>query len=124
MAELRYDTGIKTGSYSVSGRDVARAQRRTSIGTNAADSARATDHDQHMTKPIPRPRQPLFSLSPEDAARERQVQATVSGGALGGGVLLAGFGLAPALVGAALGGLLGYLFERGIDRKRTNQISS
>lgn len=70
-----------------------------------------------------RPRQPVFSLSPEAAARERQIQATVSGGALGGGVLLAGFGLIPAIVGATLGGLLGYLFERSIDRKRVNQVS-
>ncbi len=63
----------------------------------------------------------MLSLSPEDAARERQIQATVSGGALGGGVLLAGFGLIPALAGAALGGLLGYLFERSTDRKRASQ---
>ena len=70
-----------------------------------------------------RPKRPVFSLSPEDAARERQIQATMSGGALGGGVLLAGFGLVPALVGAAVGGLLGYLFERSVDRKRANQVS-
>jgi hypothetical protein len=36
-------------------------------------------------------------------------------------VLLAGFGLIPALVGAALGGLLGYLFERSTDRKRATE---
>jgi len=36
----------------------------------------------------------------------------MTGGALGGGALLAGFGLVPALAGAALGAALGYLFER------------
>lgn len=66
-------------------------------------------------------RKPRLSLSREGAARERQVQSTISVGALGGGVLLAGFGLIPALGGAAVGGLLAYAFERSVDRKRSSQ---
>jgi hypothetical protein len=57
-------------------------------------------------------------LGPEAEARSRQIQQTVSGGALGGGMLLAGFGLLPALIGASAGALLGYLFERQVDAKQ------
>jgi hypothetical protein len=48
--------------------------------------------------------------------RGRQIQDTMTGGALGGGMLLAGFGVVPALVGAAVGATLGYLFERRVGR--------
>lgn len=65
-----------------------------------------------MSKP---PRRPLWSLTPESEARERRVQATMTSGALGGGALLAGFGLLPGLAGAALGAFLGYLFGRDAD---------
>jgi len=48
--------------------------------------------------------------------RGRQIQETMTGGALGGGMLLAGFGVLPALLGAAVGATLGYLFERHASR--------
>ncbi|MFN8636957.1 MAG: hypothetical protein U0893_24175 [Chloroflexota bacterium] len=53
--------------------------------------------------------------------RSRQMQRTMTGGALGGGALLAGFGVIPALVGAAAGATLGYLFERSVTTTRTNR---
>jgi hypothetical protein len=40
----------------------------------------------------------------------------MTGGALGGGMLLAGFGVVPALLGAAVGATLGYVFERRVGR--------
>lgn len=42
----------------------------------------------------------------------RQMQQTISFGALGGGILLAGFGLVPAFVGMLIGAGLGYWYER------------
>jgi hypothetical protein len=48
--------------------------------------------------------------------RGRQIQETMTSGALGGGMLLAGFGVVPALLGAAVGAMLGYLFERRVSQ--------
>ena len=48
----------------------------------------------------------------------------MSSGALGGGILLAGFGFVPALSGALFGGLAGYLFERWVDNKRSGVLRS
>lgn len=56
--------------------------------------------------------------SPEAELRSRQIQATVFNGALGGGMLLAGFGLIPALIGMTVGATLGYLLEKSVDAKR------
>jgi hypothetical protein len=44
----------------------------------------------------------------------------MTGGALGDGVLMAGFGLVPALAGAAIGAVLGYLFERSTQAHRAD----
>jgi hypothetical protein len=57
----------------------------------------------------------------EAELRSRRMQATMSSGALGGGVLLAGFGLVPGLIGMVIGGLLGYLSERSVDARRSNR---
>lgn len=54
-------------------------------------------------------------------SRGRQLQQTVSFGALDGGVLLAGFGLAPALVGMMIGAGLGYWYERHAMEKQPGQ---
>jgi len=60
---------------------------------------------------------------PEDIAeiiardRSRTMQAMISSGALGGGMLLAGFGVVPALVGAAAGASLAYWLERRAAKK-------
>jgi hypothetical protein len=50
--------------------------------------------------------------------RGRQIQRTMTGGALGGGALMAGFGLVPAFAGAVIGAALGYLFERSSEAVR------
>jgi hypothetical protein len=47
----------------------------------------------------------------------------MTGGAFGGGALLAGFGLVPALAGAAIGAVLGYLFERNAEATRTHHVA-
>ena len=54
-------------------------------------------------------------------SRGHQVRRTIAGGALGGGALLAGFGIVPALSGAIVGGLLGYLFERSVGENDANR---
>ena len=55
------------------------------------------------------------------AERRHRLRRTITGGALGGGVLLAGFGYVPAFVGAVIGGALGYLFERSVESNFTSQ---
>jgi len=55
------------------------------------------------------------------ADRRDQLRRTVTGAALGGGVLLAGFGLVPALAGTFVGGALGYLFERSVEANGTRR---
>lgn len=55
--------------------------------------------------------------------RRQQRQQTIYGGMLGGGMLLAGFGLIPGLAGMVLGGFAGYLFERHADREHAKQLS-
>jgi hypothetical protein len=70
------------------------------------------------------PRVPTWeerALRAEAKLRKRQIQATISSGALGGGMLLAGFGLIPGLIGMVIGGLLGYLSERSADAERANR---
>ena len=57
-----------------------------------------------------------------DGLRLRMRQ-TMVGGALGGGVMLAGFGLIPALVGAGAGAALGYLVERRARTERASRLT-
>ena len=54
-------------------------------------------------------------------SRGHQVRRTIAGGSLGGGALLAGFGIVPAIGGAIVGGLLGYLFERSVGEHDANR---
>lgn len=61
---------------------------------------------------------PSSSTAIKDVSLDRRVQQTISLGALGGGILLAGFGLAPALVGMTAGMLLAYWVERRIAASR------
>jgi hypothetical protein len=57
------------------------------------------------------------SRSESPIAPDRQMQAMIASGALGGGMLLAGFGLVPALLGAATGGGLAYWLEHRAAKK-------
>jgi hypothetical protein len=89
--------------------------RRSRVSDRASDGQR-----HHATTSRLKARRPLWTLTPDAAARERRVQGTITAGALGGGALLAGFGLVPALIGAGVGGALAYLFERSVDRNRAS----
>ena len=62
---------------------------------------------------------PMSSPHGSPSDRGRQLQRTMTAGALGGGALLAGFGFVPALAGAAIGAALGYLFERRAESVHT-----
>lgn len=55
--------------------------------------------------------------------RGRQIQRTMTGGALGGGALLAGFGLVPGIIGAVVGAALGYLYERSVADRLVNRAA-
>jgi hypothetical protein len=89
--------------------------RRFSRTTETRAGERGADHDATAWK--------HRALAAEAKARGRQVRATISSGALGGGMLLAGFGLIPGLIGMVLGGLLGYVFERSVDAERSNRTA-
>ena len=47
----------------------------------------------------------------------------MTGGALGGGALLAGFGLIPGIVGAVVGAALGYLYERSVADRQLDRAA-
>lgn len=78
---------------------------------DAEGSAVRTHSDEQRSPATPDSK--MLATAPD---RSRQIQETMTGGALGGGMLLAGFGIVPALLGAAVGATLGYLFERRVGR--------
>jgi hypothetical protein len=68
-----------------------------------------------------RPEWALPAQTRDEELRGRRRDATIASLAFTGGVICAGFGLTPALLGAVAGGVLGYLYERHEDTRSHHQ---